>query len=98
MAFVAGAPELTLMLVVAAVAAIARGWRRHLHHGLASVTGMARQAGMSAGQGKGRLPIMIEAPAGPAVRVVAGRAGRTQATLMVRVFVTSRAGLGYILE
>ena len=51
----------------------------------------AFQCGMRAGQREAGLPIMIEAPKGPTVRVMATVASRPQRRLMDEILVAVRA-------
>src|SRR5262249_60510014 len=59
---------------------------------------MALQSPVGAGQGVAGLPIVIKAPARPAVGVVAGRAIGPQAPGVVQILVAAGAGPGGILE
>ena len=98
MTFLARPSELPLMLVVTAVASVTSRRRCGPLDILVPMAGMTMQAGMGAGQGEFRLFVVIESPAGPAVRIVTCGAIRTEAAFMVLVLVASRAGPGHILE
>jgi hypothetical protein len=98
MAFFARPTELSLMLVVTTVAAVAGCRSSRLLDVLCAVAGMTLQASMGASQGIRRLLVVIKAPTGPAVWRVTCRTGGSDTSLMVVVRVATRACLGHILE
>ena len=79
------------MRVVLAVAGIAIRGQGDLGDIPDCVAGLAIEAAVRAGQRIARLCVVIEAPPAPTVRIVAERAIRPQATLMMLVLVTGGA-------
>jgi hypothetical protein len=65
---------------------------------LGDVASFAIEVAMGSGQGIARLNVVIEAPAFPAVRVVAKRAARSEAAFMVAVAMTGLASQRCALE
>jgi hypothetical protein len=86
------------MDIVQHVAAVAAGWQNDLGDVLDGVAGVAVETLVGPGQRVFGLGIVIEAPAGPAVRVVTERAIGAQAPLVKLVLVAARASRSGVLE
>jgi hypothetical protein len=97
MALVATLTKGAAMRVVAAVAAKAGRRCRDFRGVPLCVTGVALHANMFAGELELGFAVVIEAPESPTVGVVAALALRSNASFVMRIFVTNRAELGRVV-
>ena len=98
MASLAGATEAALMRIVRGMAADAGRAEHDARADTRAVTGVAVEALVSACQRKLRLPVVLEAPVPPAVRVVAESAGGPEPADVVAVLVAALTGPRCIFE